>query len=69
MYFRCSSDLVHLYANIKEYLDLPYSSAYIGVCIPKISMDIDINLIEPLKGFNDLYNLEKFNEQIHLCML
>jgi hypothetical protein len=58
--FRCSSDLVHLYANIKEYLNLPYTSAFVGVCLPKISMDIEINLIESLKPF------DKFNEHIHL---
>ncbi len=71
IYLRCSSDLVHLYANIKEYLNLPFTSAFIGVCIPKISMDIDINLIESLKLFNGLYNLDnlgELNEQIQLCM-
>ncbi|CAF1360061.1 unnamed protein product [Adineta steineri] len=63
---RCSSDLVHLYANIKEYLNLPFSSAFIGVCIPKISIDIDINLNELLKNSNNSYNIGEFNEQIHL---
>ncbi|CAF0795767.1 unnamed protein product [Rotaria sordida] len=66
---QCSSDLIHLYANIKEYLTLPVSSAYIAVCIPNISMDIHINLIESLKFFNDLYNkdhLGELNQEIHL---
>ncbi|CAF4561489.1 unnamed protein product [Rotaria sp. Silwood1] len=66
---QCSSDLIHLYANIKEYLNLPVSSAYIAVCIPNISMDIHINLIESLKSFNDLYikdNLGELNQEIHL---
>ncbi|CAF4672884.1 unnamed protein product, partial [Rotaria sp. Silwood1] len=69
---QCSSDLIHLYANIKEYLNLPVSSAYIAVCIPNISMDIHINLIESLKSFNDLYikdNLGELNQEIHLCFL
>lgn len=70
---RCSSDLVHLYANIKEYLDRPMSFAYLGVCIPKIAMDADMNLLETLKLFFDFNNKEKvdqlgeFTEPIHLC--
>ncbi|CAF2338553.1 unnamed protein product [Rotaria sp. Silwood2] len=65
----CSSSLIHLCANIKEYLNLPLLSAYIAVCIPNISMDIHINLIESLKFINDLNNehvLEELNEEIHL---
>ncbi|CAF3478647.1 unnamed protein product, partial [Rotaria sp. Silwood2] len=66
---QCSSDLVHLYANLKEYLNLPVLSAYIAVCIPNISMDIHINLIESLKFLNDLNDKHasgELNEEIHL---
>ncbi|UJR33391.1 hypothetical protein I4U23_020839 [Adineta vaga] len=66
---RCSSDLVHLYANLNEYLQLPFSLAFISVCIPNISMDIDMNLTESLKMFHDIYNLNnltKQNETNHL---
>ncbi|CAF5182755.1 unnamed protein product [Rotaria magnacalcarata] len=66
----CSSDLVHIYANIKEYLLAPVSSAYIGVCIPNISMDIHINLIESLKLLNELHNKDnsrELNQEIHLA--
>jgi hypothetical protein len=69
-FVRCSSDLVHLYANIKEYLNLPFSSAFIGVCIPKILMDVDMNFLEALKTFDGFYNknnIGEFDEQIHLC--
>lgn len=65
---RCSSDLVHIYANIKEYLNVPVVSAYIGVCIPNISMDIHIDLIESLKLFNEFYVKDNF-EKFHLCLL
>ena len=59
---------------MKEYLNLPFSSAFISVCIPKISMDIDINFLEALKVFDGLYNKDKLdtlgelNEHIHLCL-
>lgn len=65
--FSCSSDLVHLYANIREYLDLPYTSAFIGVCLPKISLDIEMNLLESLKSFDDFYHSKKFTDQVYLC--
>lgn len=65
LFVSCSSDLVHLYANIKEYLDKPCTCAYIGVCIPKIHMDIDLNILESLKMSVNLPNL---SEYIHLGM-
>ena len=65
--FSCSSDLVHLYANIREYLDLPYTSAFIGVCLPKISLNIEMNLLESLKSFDDFYHSKKFTEHVFLA--
>ncbi|CAF0729131.1 unnamed protein product [Adineta ricciae] len=66
---RCSSDLVHIYANLNEYIHLPFSLAFISVCIPNIFMNIEMNISESLKNFRDLFNFTtiiKQNEDTHL---
>lgn len=62
--YSCSSDLVHIYANLKEYLHRPMTLAFLGVSLPRISFDVDLNLTETLKSME---NVKKdFDQSIHL---